>query len=271
MGTVHLAVDGSVARLTLEAPPMNALDRAMITQLGELLLRCEGDDGIRALVLQGAGGRAFSAGSDLAELRTLIGQGRAALGAKFAQDEAVFGALARFPKPTVAAIEGAAVGGGLELAVCCDFVVAARSARFSLPEIRLGVFPASGGTVRVTRRIGPARARRMMLLGDSVDAATAHAWGLVDELCDEGAAALQAGQLAVRLAAGPALAQQGCKAALDAAMDLDEAAALAVSSEWALALGFSADVAEGLRAFDEKRKPVFGADRIRTSTLPRRT
>jgi enoyl-CoA hydratase/carnithine racemase len=201
----------------------------------------------------------------------LIQQGHAALSAKFAQDEAVFSALARFPKPTVAAIEGAAVGGGLELAVCCDFVVASMTAKLALPEIRLGVFPASGGTVRVTHRIGPARARRMMLLGDSIDAATAHAWGLVDELCGEGAAAVEAGRLAARLAAGPALAQQGCKAALDAALDLDEAGALAVSNEWAVALGFSGDLAEGLRAFDEKRKPVFGTDRIRPSTLLRRT
>ncbi|RYY94763.1 MAG: enoyl-CoA hydratase/isomerase family protein, partial [Comamonadaceae bacterium] len=180
-------------------------------------------------------------------------------------------ALAHFPKPTVAAIEGAAVGGGLELAVCCDLLVAARTAKLALPEIRLGVFPGSGGTVRVTRRVGAARARRMMLLGDAIDAATAHAWGLVDELCDEGTAALEAGKLAARLAAGPALAQQGCKAALDAAMDMDEAGALAVATEWAVRLGFSGDLAEGLRAFDAKRKPAFGADRIRIPTPPRRT
>lgn len=271
MGTVHFNPEGPVARLTLDAPPMNTLDRAMVAQLAELLQRCEDDTAIRAILLQGAGGRAFSAGSDLVELRDLIRQGRAALSAKFAQDEAVFSKLARLPKPTVAAIEGSAVGGGLELAVCCDFIVASRSAKLALPEIRLGVFPGSGGTVRVTRRIGPARARQMMLLGDFVPADTAHAWGLVDELCEEGAAVAQASRLAARLAGGPPRAQQGCKAALDAALDLDEASALKVAGEWALSLGFSADLAEGLRAFDEKRKPVFGAEPIPDSDSTRRT
>ncbi|RYY92527.1 MAG: enoyl-CoA hydratase/isomerase family protein, partial [Comamonadaceae bacterium] len=116
MGTVHMEVASGVARLTLDAPPMNALDRAMVARLGDLLKACAQDDAVRAVLVQGAGGRAFSAGSDLAELRGLITQGPDALAAKFAQDTEVFGALAHFPKPTVAAIEGAAVGGGLELA-----------------------------------------------------------------------------------------------------------------------------------------------------------
>jgi enoyl-CoA hydratase/carnithine racemase len=266
MSQIHFFIEAGVAQISMDAPPLNLLNRPMVTRLGELLAACEADDTVRAIVVRGAGGRAFSAGSDLSELRGLIAQGPQALAAKFTQDESVFGALAHFPKPTVAAIEGAALGGGLELAVCCDLVVASRSAKLGLPEIRLGVFPSSGGTVRVTRRIGPGRARYMMLLGDSIDAATAHAWGLVDELCDEGNALVEATRLATRLAAGPALAQQGCKAALDAAQDQDETSAIAVANEWAVALGFSADLAEGLRAFDEKRKPVFGNDRIRTST-----
>ena len=258
MGQVLLDIRDGVARLTLDAPPMNTLDRAMVARLDELLRQCAADECVRTLVVHGAGQRAFSAGSDLGELRALIAAGREALAGKFAQDLQVFGALADFPKPTVAAVEGAAVGGGLELAVCCDFVVCGRGAKLSLPEIRLGVFPGSGGTVRVTRRIGPGRARRMMLLGDSVDAGTALDWGLVDEVCDDGAALEAAGRLAARLAQGPALAQQGCKAAIAAAVDGPEAAAHELASRWAVDLGFSPDLAEGLRAFDEKRRPVFG-------------
>jgi enoyl-CoA hydratase/carnithine racemase len=170
----------------------------------------------------------------------------------------VFGALAHCPKPTVAAIEGAAIGGGLELAVCCDFVVAARTAKLGLPEIRLGVFPGSGGTVRVTQRIGPARARRMMLLGDAIDAQTALSWGLVDEVCEAGEALATAMTLAARLAAGPALAQEGCKLAIAGASHADEDAALDIAQGWSVRLGFSPDLAEGLRAFDEKRAPAFG-------------
>ncbi len=257
MGQVQLCVEAGVARITLDAPSMNALDRDMVTRLGLILASCQADDTVRALVLQGAGSHAFSAGSDLAELRGLIAQGHDALAAKFTQDDTVFSALAHFPKPTVAAIEGAAVGGGLELAACCDLIVCSRNAKLALPEIRLGVFPGSGGTVRVTRRIGPGRARRMMLLGDAIEAQAGLDWGLVDWLCEAGEAASVAMALATRLASGPRQALEGCKASVNAAMDQDERAALALARQWAVDLGFSEDLAEGLRAFDEKRRPVF--------------
>ncbi len=258
MGQVLLETQDGVARLVLDAPPMNTLDRAMVSRLGELLEQCAKDDGVRVLVVHGAGQRAFCAGSDLGELQQLIAAGRDALAVKFEQDQQVFSALADFPKPTLAAIEGAAVGGGLELAVCCDLVVCARGTKLSLPEIRLGVFPGSGGTLRVTRRIGAARAKRMMLFGDSVDASTAHAWGLVDELCDDGTALEVARTMGARLAQGPSLAQQGCKAAIAAALEGPQAAAHELANRWAVDLGFSGDLAEGLRAFQEKRRPVFG-------------
>ena len=257
-GQVNLVVTQGIACIELASPPMNTLTRPMVTRLGELLSTCRADHSVRVLLVHGAGSRAFSAGSDLHELRQLIAAGEAALAGKFAQDIEVFGQLAHFPKPTIAAIEGAAIGGGLELAAGCDFIVASRSSRLALPEIHLGVFPGSGGTVRVTQRIGPARARRMMLLGERVDAATAQAWGLVDDVCDEGSALAVAMALAQRLAAGPALAYEGCKAAIDAAMQGSEAAALEMVAHWAVRLGFSDDLAEGLRAIDERRTPKFG-------------
>lgn len=258
MDLVNLEKKDGVARLELAAPPMNVLTRAMVTSLSERLEECRADRTVRVLLLHGSGTRAFSVGSDLVELRELIAQGRSALAAKFAQDMEVFGALAHFPKPTVAALEGAAIGGGLELAAGCDFIIAARSVRLALPEIRLGVFPGSGGTVRITQRIGPARARRLMLLGDPIDAATALSWGLVDETCEDGAALATASQLAQRLAAGPAQGYEGCKAAIDAAVDGSEAEALEMAREWAVRLGFSDDLAEGLRAFEARRAPRFG-------------
>jgi enoyl-CoA hydratase/carnithine racemase len=258
MGQIQMQRHDGVAQFTLDAPPMNPLDRAMIGQLETLLAQCRDDPTVRSLVLHGAGARAFSAGSDLNELRTLIAQGREALAAKFAQDHHVFGALAHFPKPTLAAIEGLAAGGGLELAVCCDLVIAGRGARLSLPEIHLGAFPGSGGTVRVTRRVGPGRAHRLMLLGEPVDAPTALGWGLVDELTDDGAALDQALRLAARMAQGPARAYQGCKESLAAALDGPDDAAHGIARRWAVELGFSDDLTEGLRAFDEKRRPRFG-------------
>lgn len=257
MDPVNLEKKDGVARLELAAPPMNTLTRAMVTRLAERLDDCRADRAVRAVLLHGAGTRAFSAGSDLLELRGLIEQGQAALAAKFVQDMEVFGALAHFPKPTIAALEGTAMGGGLELAAGCDFIVAARGARLALPEIRLGVFPGSGGTVRITQRIGPARARRLMLLGDPIDAATAQSWGLVDEICEDGAALATASRLAQRLAAGPAQGYEGCKAAIDAALEGSEARALEVARDWAVRLGFSDDLAEGLRAFEARRAPRF--------------
>ena len=258
MGQVNLVKAQGIACIELASPPMNTLTRPLVTRLGEVLAECRGDREVRVVLVHGAGTRAFSAGSDLNELRQLVATGEAALARKFEQDMDVFGQLAHFPKPTIAAIEGAAIGGGLELAAGCDFIIASRSSRLSLPEVHLGAFPGSGGPVRVTQRIGPARARRMMLLGDAVDAATAQAWGLVDDLCDEGTALATARQLAQRLASGPTQAYEGCKAAIDAAVEGGEAAALDLAARWAVRLGFSEDVAEGLRAVEERRAPRFG-------------
>lgn len=257
MGQVNLQKAQGVACIELASPPMNTLTRPLVARLGELLAACRADPEVRVVLLHGAGPRAFSAGSDLNELRELVASGQQALARKFEQDMDVFGQVAHFSKPTIAAIEGAAIGGGLELAAACDFVVASRSSRLALPEINLGAFPGSGGTVRITQRIGPGRARRMMLLGDFVDATTAQAWGLVDELCDEGEAFAVGMRLAQRLEAGPALAYEGCKAAIDAALEGDEAAALNLAARWAVRLGMSEDVAEGLLALGERRKPKF--------------
>lgn len=257
MGQVNVVKAQGIARIELASPPMNTLTRASVTELAQALAVSRADAEVRVVLLHGAGSRAFSAGSDLGELRQLIAAGQEALARKFEQDMDVFGQVAHFPKPTIAAIEGAAIGGGLELAAGCDFIVAARGSRLALPEIHLGAFPGSGGTVWITQRIGPARARRMMLLGEAIDTVQALAWGLVDELCDDGTAMEAALRLAQRLAAGPALAHEGCKAAIGAAVDGSEADALALAARWAIRLGFSDDVAEGLRAIQERRKPEF--------------
>lgn len=254
-GIVLEATDG-VAVLTLDNPPVNALDRDMTAELGRCLDAVVADAAIRALVLRGGGTRAFSAGSDVREFPALLATpGRMA--AKFAEDAAVFECLAHLPKPTIAAVEGIAYGGGLELAVCCDLIVAGEGARFALPEIRLGAFPGSGGTVRVTRRIGPARVREMMLLGDPVDAPTALAWHLVNRVVADGTAAEAALTLARRLAGAPARAVQRCRQALDAALDHGEAEALALARRFSEELAETRDLQEGVRAFLERRTPVF--------------
>jgi len=256
MGTINLETRGEIAVLTLSAPPMNALDRSMMTALGACLDDLQAQGAIRAIVLTGDGQQAFSTGSDLREIQDLI-HTQEGLRRKLEDDNAAFNRLATLPKPVIAAVEGLALGGGLELACCCDLIVCARNARLGLPEIRLGAFPGSGGTVRVTQRVGIGRARQMMMLGRSIDAEQALAWGLVDFLAEPGEAFARAEALARELAAGPAEALSSCKEALAATLALSPEDALDVAIDLGARLGRSAELAEGLTAFFQKRNPRF--------------
>ena len=182
---------------------------------------------------------------------------RTARSRNFTDDALLFDRLANCQKPTVAAVEGVAFGGGLELAVCCDFMIASDRARFAVPEIKLGAIPAAGGTVRITRLIGDRRARQMILLGDAIDAATAMEWGLATRVVAQASFAQESLDFARRLAAQPALAMQYAKRAIIDAQQCDEPEALALARYYAARLATSADITEGVRSFLEKRSPVF--------------
>ena len=171
-GPVRCSVRAGVATITLDNPPLNVVVRGLTVALGRILEALAADASVRAVVVTGAGDCAFCAGSDIAEFQPLLAPGRI-VPEKLALQHEVFARLDDFPKPTVAAINGLAYGGGLEIAVCCDLLVADEAARFALPEIKLGVFPGSGGPVRVTRRVGAGRAKELMFLGEPIDAATA--------------------------------------------------------------------------------------------------
>lgn len=150
-----------VATVTLNNPPLNLVTLELTRSLTEMLDRLAEDAAVRVLVLTGAGGRAFCAGSDLGEFPSMMGRGLVVPN-KLEPENVAYSKVDDFPKPTIAAVSGLAFGGGLELAVCCDLIVVEEDARLCLPEIKLGVFPGSGGTVRVTRRIGEGRAKEMM-------------------------------------------------------------------------------------------------------------
>jgi enoyl-CoA hydratase len=255
-GPVRCTVREGVATVTLDNPPLNVVFRALTRALGETLDALAADASVRALVVTGAGSRAFCAGSDIAEFVPIMACGRI-VPDKLALQHQVFGRLDEFPKPTVAAINGLAYGGGLEIAVCCDFLVADPAARFALPEIKLGIFPGSGGPVRVTRRIGAGRAKELMFLGEPIDAATALAWGLVNRIAPAGEALAHAQALAATLARRPALALSLCKQAIAQSFDapLDEAIARALPLSHR---AFASDEArEGVRAFLTKETPCF--------------
>lgn len=245
---VRCDVRDGIATLTLDNPPLNVVFRGLTVALGEWLQRLAADASVRAVVITGAGERAFCAGSDIAEFRPLLEPGRI-VPEKLALQHRVFGWLADFPKPTIAAVNGLAFGGGLEIAVCCDLIVADEHAKFALPEIKLGVFPGSGGPVRVTRRVGVGRAKELMLLGEPIDAPTALAWGLVNRVVGAGRSLPAAQSWAAALAQRAPLALSLCKQAIALAHDCTEGDAIARSLPLADQAFGSAGAREGVRAF----------------------
>ncbi len=172
-------VEDGVAIVTLNNPPLNLVTLGLTRELERTLDRLATDPEARVLVLTGAGERAFCAGSDISEFPGVADD---VVGKKLAPENRAYSKVDDFPKPTIAAVAGLAYGGGLELAVCCDLIVVEEHARLALPEIKLGVFPGSGGTVRVTRRIGEGRAKELMYFGEPIDAQTALAWGLINRV-----------------------------------------------------------------------------------------
>jgi enoyl-CoA hydratase len=248
-------IEDGVGVITMNRPKaLNALDTRTIRELGELLGTVEADRSLRAVVVTGGGEKAFVAGADIAEMSSL-----SPLDARrFAEaGQRTFERLEALAIPTLAAVNGFALGGGCELAMACDLVYASERARFGQPEVNLGIIPAFGGTQRLQRRVGPARAMEMILTGDMVDAATAKAWGLALEvlppeklleyafaqarkIAGKGPAAVAAAKRIVRATAQPQLA----------AGQLMEADAFGV-------LFGTADGREGLTAFVEKRPARF--------------
>jgi len=246
--------EDGVALVTLDNPPLNLVTLEMTRGLDALLSRLAADPAVRVLVLTGSGSRAFCAGSDIKEFLEVAD---AVVPKKLARENAAYSRVAEFPKPTIAALNGLAFGGGLELAACCDLIVAEAGGSISLPEIKLGVFPGSGGTIRVTRRIGEGRAKQLMFFGEPVPVETALAWGLVNRVAPPGAAVETALTMARELAAGPNVALQLCKQSIAMAFDRPEREAVEATLALSDRAFRTADCAEGVRAFFAKQPPRF--------------
>ncbi len=245
---------GAVTLLELDNPPLNLVDGKLTRALGAALDELAADEGVRAVVLAGAGERAFCAGSDVKEFEGLAG--RVAEG-KLLLEKLVYRQLAGLPLPSIAAIDGDALGGGLELALCCDLRVAGADARLGMPEVRLGVIPGSGGTQRLPRIIGPARAKQMMFAGELMSAAEAERIGLVNELAPPGEARARALQLAGVIAERGPRAVREVKRLVDLSADLDLDAGLAAELDASERIYRHPDMLEGARAFLGKRAPSF--------------
>jgi enoyl-CoA hydratase/carnithine racemase len=245
---------GVVARLELDNQPLNLVTGAMMESLDAALDELARDSTVRAVVVTGAGTRAFCAGSDVKEFEALAG--RVAQG-KLLYEKYVYRKLAELPVPTIAAIEGDALGGGLELALCCDLRVASERARFGMPEVRLGVIPGSGGTQRLPAVIGPARAKEMILVGELIDAWRAEQIGLVNAVAPERGALAAAVEMAERIAERGPVAVREAKRLIGHAGDLDLDAGMAAELDASDRVFASDDMREGARAFFEKRPPGF--------------
>jgi enoyl-CoA hydratase/carnithine racemase len=250
---VDVRADGPIAVVTIRREEkLNALSTAVENALGAALERSEVRHA-RAVILTG-GGRAFSAGADLTEFRDR--DPRAILD-YYRATGAVYERVAALPVPTIAAIAGWCLGGGLELALACDFRVAEAGATFGLPEVSIGILPSSGGTHRLARLVGAARAKELVLLRERLDAGEAHAFGLVTEVVAAGAALERALAMAERLAALPPLAVAVAKQALDAMPEASREAGLLVERLGYGLLAQTADADEAAAAFTEKRPPRF--------------
>jgi enoyl-CoA hydratase len=242
-----------VALVTLDRPDaLNALSFDLLDELADALEALDREANCRAIVITGSGSRAFAAGADI---RELAGQSSASLHA-----EGRFGVwdrIAAIGLPMIAAVRGVALGGGCELAMTCDMIVAAEDATFGQPEIRLGVMPGAGGTQRLTRSIGKAKAMAMILTGDTIGAMQAEAMGLVSRVVPSEATVDVALELASRIAALPPIAIRAAKAAILAADQAPLHEGLAAERDAFFALFDTADQSEGMAAFTQKRPPTW--------------
>jgi enoyl-CoA hydratase len=247
---------GAVAHLTLNNPPMNLISDELLAELDSALATLEAAEpgDVRAVVVTGNGERAFSAGSDVKD----FGSHRGAAGhSHFRREEAVTKRLADLPMPTIAAIEANALGGGLELALACDIRVASERASLGLPEVRLGVTPGAGGTQRLPRAVGVARAKELTLTGRIVDAREAESIGLVSRVVPVGQARAAADEIAAEIAERGPLAVREVKRLIDRSVDLDIDAGLAAEIEASERIFDTEDMLEGAKAFFERRQPSY--------------
>ncbi|MER5401496.1 enoyl-CoA hydratase-related protein [Streptomyces sp. NPDC002599] len=246
--TVHLEVAEGVGTIRLDRPPMNALDVATQDRLKELAEEATIRPDVRAVVLYG-GEKVFAAGADIKEMQAMD---HAAMVVRSRALQDSFTAVARIPKPVVAAVTGYALGGGCELALCADYRIAGDNAKLGQPEILLGLIPGAGGTQRLSRLIGPSKAKDLIFTGRMVKADEALTLGLVDRVVPAADVYTEAHAWAARLAQGPAIALRAAKESVDAGLETDIETGLTIERNWFAGLFATEDRERGMRSFVEE-------------------
>jgi enoyl-CoA hydratase len=250
---VETSVADGIGTIRLDRPPMNALNIEIQEGLRAAAQAMTADGEVRAVIVYG-GEKVFAAGADIKEM---AGMSYVDMVARAGALSSAFDAIAHIPKPVVAAVTGYALGGGCELALACDWRVAAADAKLGQPEINLGIIPGAGGTQRLPRLIGPARAKDLVMSGRMVGADEALAIGLVDRVVPPAEVYGAAVELVSQYAGGPAQALRAAKLAIDGGLAMDLTSGLAWESQLFAALFATEDRAEGMRAFVAKRKANF--------------
>jgi enoyl-CoA hydratase len=255
---VLLARQGTIAVLTLNHPPVNVLNRQLLERLLARFDEIEADVEARVVILTSSAPKAFAAGADIREMAPMDSRAAREHGRL---GQSVANRIERLPMPVIAAVHGACLGGGCEIALACDFVIAAEDAAFGQPEINLGVMPGWGGTQRLVRRVGAARARRWIFTGESVPATRAASEGWVDVVVSRADLGPTARKLAEQLAAKAPVALAAAKYSINHAIDRQLSDGLAYELDLWAKLFDTYDQKEGMRAFLEKRSFVSAAPR----------
>lgn len=253
---ILLSVEAPIAVVTLNRPNvLNALRVRLLKELSTALADLEANESVRALIVTGAGERAFAAGADISELNALASANEGA--AQSRSGQALTRQIEHMSKPVIMAVNGFALGGGCELAMAGDIIIASENAKFGQPEVNLGLIPGYGGTARTTRRVGKGYATFLCLSGDMIDAHEALRVGLIERVVPPGELMEAARRLATTIASKAPLAVAACKRVINngAGLPIDDALELE-ALEFGLLVG-TEDIKEGTSAFLEKRKPVW--------------
>ncbi len=252
--TLLIEQQGAVAVVKINRPPVNSLNTAAYSELYDAFCQLEKDDAVNAIVLTGAGEKAFAAGLDI---KDVAGKSIPKYHAFGRISRMTVDKVASVDKPTVAAMFGFVFGGGCELALACDLRIATADASIGCPEVNLGIIPGSGGTQRLTRLVGMTKAKEMLLLGDAVNGEEAYRIGLVNKVVPKERLMEEAMAVAKRLAEKPKVAVSLIKTAINNGADMGLAAAISFENECFTVAYVSDDGREGMTAFAEKRKPAY--------------
>ncbi|MBU8906223.1 enoyl-CoA hydratase [Desertibacillus haloalkaliphilus] len=254
---VHVEIERGIATVTIDNPPMNVLSVQVTKELGEAFTGIAEDPNVIAVILTGAGNRAFMAGADIKEFPQWVDMSDDEFKTLNMESHRVLNLIDEIPKPTIAMLNGMALGGGCELALTCDIRIAEEHVQIGLPEVKLGLFPGGGGTQRLPRLIGEAKAKELMFSGDPISAEEARQIGLVNQVAPTGEGMGAARSLAEKMAGYSLQALSRIKQAVNEGMEKSFEQAIDHESDLFVDVFNTEDVREGVSAFIEKRTPNF--------------